>query len=432
MKFAAVGDGLIQRRLPPNYEGFQDVVNWIGEAETRFMNLETTIHRPSDNCFGNQDSGGSYLRTDPEALDDVHRFGFNMVTPCNNHAMDWSHRGLVKTLEYLDASGLVHAGTGRNLDEAAAPAYLDTEKGRVALIAASTSGGDTWMAGRQSRRVPGRPGINKVRLKVNMIVTQEQMDQLKIIAEQIKINGLDDIHRKEGYVPPVPEGCFAFGLGITFKVGDKPGREGYCVKADLERMAKSIYDAKFQSDYIIVSIHCHETSGTNKSEPAMAQEQLARFCIDNGADAVVGHGPHLLRPMEINKGKPIFYSLGDFIMQNENSAFTPEDMFTKYGLTSDASMYELYRTRSADFTRGLMVQPVMFESVIPRWEVDESGKLTKLELLAIELGFEKPRSRSGLPAPAKDDSILRRFAEMSAPYGVKMEIHGNKATVILD
>ena len=35
-------------------------------------------------------------------------------------------------------------------------------------------------------------------------------------------------------------------------------------------------------------------------------------------------------------------------------------------------------------------------------------------------------------APAKDDSILRRFAEMSAPYGVKMEIHGNKATVILD
>jgi hypothetical protein len=119
-------------------------------------------------------------------------------------------------------------------------------------------------------------------------------------------------------------------------------------------------------------------------------------------------------------------------MQNENSAFTPEDMFTKYGLTSDASMYELYRTRSADFTRGLMVQPVMFESVIPRWEVDESGKMTKLELLAIELGFEKPRSRSGLPAPAKDDSILRRFAEMSAPYGVKMEIHGNKATVILD
>lgn len=164
----------------------------------------------------------------------------------------------------------------------------------------------------------------------------------------------------------------------------------------------------------------------------MAQEQLARFCIDNGADAVVGHGPHLLRPMEIYKGKPIFYSLGDFIMQNENSAFTPEDMFVKYGLTSDASMYELYRTRSADFTRGLMVQPVMFESVIPRWEVDESGKMTKLELLAIELGFEKPRSRSGLPAPAKDDSILRRFAEMSAPYGVKMEIHGNKATVILD
>lgn len=432
MKFAAVGDGLIQRRLPPNYEGFKEVVDWMAGCETRFMNLETTIHRPSDNCFGFQESGGSYLRADPECLNDVHRFGFNMVTPCNNHAMDWSHQGLLKTLENLDAYGFVHAGCGRNLDEAAAPAYLDTEKGRVALIAANASGSNTWMAGRQSRRVPGRPGLNKVRFKVNMIVTQEQMDQLRVIAEQTKINGLDDIHRKEGYVPPVPEGCLAFGLGITFKVGDKPGKEGYCVKSDLERMEKSIYEAKFQSDYIIVSIHCHETSGTVKTEPAMAQEELARFCIDKGADAVVGHGPHLLRPMEIYKGKPIFYSLGDFILQNENSAFAPEDMFATYGLTSDATMHELYRTRSAEFTRGLMTQPVMFESVIPRWEVDGEGKLTKLELLAIELGFELPRSRSGLPAPAKDDSILRRFAELSAPYGVKMDIHGNTATVILD
>ena len=50
------------------------------------------------------------------------------------------------------------------------------------------------------------------------------------------------------------------------------------------------------------------------------------------------------------------------------------------------------------------------------------GKLTKLELMAIELGFGKPRSRNGLPAPAKDSSILERLAEMSAPYGTKITV----------
>ena len=44
---------------------------------------------------------------------------------------------------------------------------------------------------------------------------------------------------------------------------------------------------------------------------------FARQMIDAGADLVAGHGPHLLRGMELYKKKPIFYSLGNFIGQNE-------------------------------------------------------------------------------------------------------------------
>ena len=61
----------------------------------------------------------------------------------------------------------------------------------------------------------------------------------------------------------------------------------------------------------------------------------------------------------------------------------------------------------------------------------KNGKLEKLELLAVELGFGKGRAQGGLPMPAKDSSILERYAEMSKPFGVKMEINGNVATVIL-
>ena len=101
-------------------------------------------------------------------------------------------------------------------------------------------------------------------------------------------------------------------------------------------------------------------------------------------------------------------------------------------MTSDGTMHELFQKRSANFTRGLQSDRKMFESVIPLWEMDENGKLVSLKMMAIELGFGLPRSRNGMPAPAKDGAILERLKEMSEPYGTKMEISGNIATVILD
>ena len=68
-------------------------------------------------------------------------------------------------------------------------------------------------------------------------------------------------------------------------------------------------------------------------------------------------------------------------------------------------MRDLYKVRSADFTRGLQTKREAFETLLPCWEM-ENGKLTRLSLLAVELGFGLPRSRSGWPAPAKDSSIL--------------------------
>lgn len=83
-----------------------------------------------------------------------------MTTACNNHIFDFGENGILQTIENLDKSGYVHAGVGRNLSEAAAPKYLDLPQGRVALIACSTSFTPEAPAGYQSRRLPGRPGIN--------------------------------------------------------------------------------------------------------------------------------------------------------------------------------------------------------------------------------------------------------------------------------
>ena len=435
MKFTAAGDAIILRHIPETYEGFETVRDWIGQAHANYFNLETTLHREGE-CFGFSLNGGSYLRSEPEVLEDCKRYGLNMTSFCNNHVMDYAYDGMIKTMEHVSASGLVHAGVGKNLDQAAAPGFLDTTAGRVALIAMTTSCNSSYddvaIAGQQSRRVPGRPGPNQLRYNATLVITPEQMEVVKQIAAQTHYNAQEDISRAEGYRDALPEGLFKFGKYVNFRQGETTYQEALCNKKDLARLKKAIYEAKLQSDYIVFSIHSHQVTGTAKEEPAQYLVEAAHFAIDNGADAVVGHGPHLLRPIEIYKGKPIFYSLGDFILQNENVVVGPEEAYAGQGFTSDDTMHDVYRKRSKDFTRGLQTDRRMFESVIPCWEMDEEGKLTKLELMAIELGFGKPRSRNGLPAPAKDSSILERLAEMSAPYGTKMEISGNKATIILD
>ena len=121
-RIVVAGDMLVQRRLCPEREGFAQVAGHIQKADARFFNLETTLHRGEH--FANQYCGGSYLRADPEVLEDARLYGFNMLSFANNHAMDFSHGGLLATKKAVQDSGFVHAGCGANLDEAAAPAYL--------------------------------------------------------------------------------------------------------------------------------------------------------------------------------------------------------------------------------------------------------------------------------------------------------------------
>lgn len=432
MKFTAAGDMLLQRRIPV-YEGFEEMKDWICQGDARFFNLETTLHREGE-CFGFTFNGGSYLRTEPEVLDDCKRYGFNMTECCNNHAMDFAYDGLMKTYEHIRNSGLVQAGIGRNLDQAAAPNYLDLPEGRVALIAVTGNCNSTYndvgIAGHQSRRCPGRPGLNQLRFNETIVVTQEQMDQLQAIAEQSQVNAGEDIARREGYRDPVTEGTLKFGKHVTFKVGETTHRETHCNPVDLARVEKAIYEAQLQADYILISVHCHDISGSSKENPPQYLEEFARHCIDMGADAIIGHGPHLLRPVEIYKGKPIFYSLGDFAIQNENIPFFPEEGYAKQGLTSDATMHDVFKDRSKNFTRGLQTQRVAFETVVPLWEMKD-GEMTSLKMVPVELDYGAPRSRGGLPRIAKDNAILERLAVMSEPYGTKMEIKDGVATVVL-
>ena len=411
---------MISRRLPleGEYEGFSEVKNFIMQGDFRYGNLETTVH--NFESYGGAQSGGSWLCSPPGVIDDLRKFGMNVLCTANNHALDYSYGGLIKTLEYLEKADMPYTGSGRSLADASRPVYIDTVSGRYALIGCTMSFHPEAMAGEQTASLPGRPGVNGIRVNKTYHLPPADLEQLKRIAAALGINTKDEIIRAEGYLPQLKAGQQPFGQ-LMFEAAEKAEIISKCNPGDLKRITDAIAEARFMADYVVVSMHNHELSGNSKENVDPVSKEFAKACIDAGADAVIGTGPHLLRGMEIYNGKPIFYCLGDFIIQLETILRAPDGMFAKQKLNGNDRLDVLFNNRSDFGKKGLSYQQVMYESVIPYWEV-EDGKLTKILLMPIEEQFDLPRSRGGWPRKNTTNGILERFAKMCAPYGVEIEI----------
>ena len=100
---------------------------------------------------------------------------------------------------------------------------------------------------------------------------------------------------------------------------------------DLENLKSRLANLKPQADFIIVSLHAGEEY---THEPTEQQKTFARAAIDAGADIVAGHHPHWVQPVEIYKSKPIFYSLGNFVFDQEWSQETKEGLIAKIQISN--------------------------------------------------------------------------------------------------
>src|SRR5690606_4156111 len=131
-------------------------------------------------------------------------------------------------------------------------------------------------------------------------------------------------------------------------------------------------------------------------------------CIDEGAHAILGHGPHILRGIEIYKERPIFYSLGNFIFQNDTVTHLPQDFYTKYDLGFEHNVSDALDFRSDNGQKGLGVNPDVWESIIPVWKM-KNGRLEEIILYPIELGFSLPRYKRGWPKLSSTTSPLEKL-----------------------
>lgn len=92
---------------------------------------------------------------------------------------------------------------------------------------------------------------------------------------------------------------------------------------DLKKISAIILDAHARASTTIVMMHwgTEYQRASNKN-----QQTFAHFLIDQGVDAVIGAHPHVVEEAEIYKGKPIFYSLGNFIFDQYFSTDTQEGL----------------------------------------------------------------------------------------------------------
>ena len=417
---SAVGDVIMNRRLAQfDHAGdpaFHDLANIIRGADAAFMNLEQSVFRLAEfDGWPAAENGGNYEVGSPETLKDLVSMGFNLFNRANNHTTDYGVEGMQLTNRLLDEWGLVHSGSGDNLGWASRPGYLDTTKGRVALIGMASTHSPMSRAGAAGPTVQGRPGLNALRLSTRNEGSPATMNALRAAARAQGSDVSDD--------PDDPVRVF----GTTVSPGERDRSVVSLSDVDRERVLHEVRNATDQADYVVVNSHSHEPGNASMIPPDWMVE-FAHQIIDAGANTMVIHGPHQLRGIEIHNGRPIFYSLANFIFQNETIDPMPGDQRTRYGLPLDNLASEIYDRRfrvdeDGNPTTGFPTGSQWYESVLAVADF-EGDEVVEIRLYPIELGWKAPRSQRGTPRIAPEAlgrKIIEHLAELSASFGTRIE-----------
>jgi len=420
MVFVATGDSIINRRLSTeSLPGAASLFDLIRGADVAFTNFETQIH--DFNLAGAQQSGGTYMGSPRFVTDELAWAGFDLLGLANNHANDYGVDGLRSTLAALSQTKFIYAGAGENLAMARRPGYLDTPKGRVALISVASTFPDAIIAGAQRPDIRGRPGIDPLRHSTTYTVTQETYDTLT------KLKGPPSANMGEGGGDDDKDGALRWA-GAKYVVGKDIGMSTKANKRDLDELVAEVRNARQQADWVMVSIHAHEAaSPAERGKPAQFTVEFAHAMIDAGADMMVAHGPHVLRGIEIYKGKPIFYSMGNFIFENDLVDLQPADNYEKVGLGDDAMPADYYTKRAKNDTIGFPADRKFWQSIVAEMVFNSDRSLKAVRLHPISMGFGQPRIKRGQPypsPPAEADQVIKDLQELCQPYGTTVEYKG--------
>ena len=228
--------------------------------------------------------------------------------------------------------------------------------------------------------------------------------------------------------------------GDRYQLGKAFDIRTTCDENDVEENLRQIREARRQADWVIVSLHNQDMMGRSwltaqkRTEITVQPDFVRDFayrCIDAGADVFAGHGPHILMGIEIYRRKPIFYSLGNFIMQNETLRHVPAYPFERFGLDPRSTPSDFFDHRTAGGTKGHPASPEFWQSMVAVCRFEQQ-QLKEIELHPLDMGFGRPRPQRGRPLLADEKlgkRILERVARMSELFGTRIEQRNGRGVI---
>ncbi len=243
---------------------FRRVGAELRAADLAFANLECLLYQPPGGHAVEQEG----FFADPEiAGAALQQGGIAAVGVANN--VNYGAAAIASSIARLDRLGIAHTGAGADLAAARAPAVVRAGGQRIGILQRSSV---YWPTNHEASERGG--GIAVIRGHT---------------AYQVPA------HKTRPEIPPMN------------RPGVPPLVVTWADKAYLAAFADDIAALRREADIIVAS--CHWGLG---EEVLDYMQEIARAAIDAGADLVIGHGPHYSLPVEVYKGRPIFYGLGSF------------------------------------------------------------------------------------------------------------------------
>jgi poly-gamma-glutamate capsule biosynthesis protein CapA/YwtB (metallophosphatase superfamily) len=243
---------------------FRRVADAFSRADAIFGNLECLLYHPPDGHSVEQEGFFADAAIGGEALK---LGGFCAVGQANN--VNYGGAAILGSIARLDRIGIAHTGAGADLAAARRPAIVERGGIRFGFLQRSSV---YWPTNHEA-------GAKSAGIAALRAHTAYQVPAHKTRPEIPPMN-------RPG-VPPII---------ITW-----PDRDYLAAFAD------DIAALRKAADIVVAS--CHWGLGEEVLDYMSA---IAHAAIDAGADIVIGHGPHYSLPVEVYKGKPIFYGLGSF------------------------------------------------------------------------------------------------------------------------
>ncbi len=418
----------------PEATGVWDLLR---DADLTYGHLEMNFAELDELTWPARGQGiGSFMLADPKIAYDLKWAGFDLMSTAHNHTFDYGPEGIFATRKHLKAAGIVSAGAGADLELASEPGYVEKRNGRAALISTSSGNQHFMWANHAKSGLKARPGVNPQRLTVEFMVDQQTADNLKDFAKKLNITRAPK-HGREGSFGFLIPGAQQWGDPESFFVGDECKIISKCHKRDLDRNLRSIEEARCMADLVIVAHHFSVSDGPRGDTPPMFVEEFAHAAIDGGADIYVGHGWHRTLGIEIYKGKPIIYGIGNFFAQSEFIQRVPYDSYDAWN--HDVDNLQVLHPALHPLHPGLDTSlETWWGSCVIQVEMKDD-KLAKLLLHPVEMGRESNKEGTlhrqtgsgehplteGRPLLAKGEDairILERFRRLSEPYGTEIKI----------